>query len=410
MKRLEQLIVFLDFGTQQIDVGELVYTKGQIYFKYYSEFLVKGLNISPFKLPLNSGIFELKENIFDGLFGVFNDSLPDGWGRLLMDRELASQGVKITDITVLDRLAFLSNDAMGALRYRPTHSSNAIVDHIPELDILAAETKTILNDADSDVLDLLFQMGGSSGGARPKVFIGVNLQNNKFCASQKLLPKDYEHWIIKFPSSFDMADIANIEYAYYLMALDAGIEMSECRLFLSSAGNAYFGTKRFDRTKTEILHFHSASGLMHDNYRLSTMDYGHLMDAAFHLEKHINAYEKVLRLAAFNVYSHNRDDHSKNFGFLMNNKGEWQLSPAYDLTYSNSSHGYHSTMVAGESKNPSKTHLLKLAQHYGVKNAETIIEEVKTSVGKWHIFAQKAGVSQKSLHEIYKVTQQLILR
>ena len=409
MKRLEQLIVFLDFGITQIDVGELAYTDGRTYFKYYPDFLSKGLNISPFKLPLKSGVLELKENIFDGLFGVFNDSLPDGWGRLLMDRELASQGVSVNDITVLDRLALLNDDAMGALRYRPTHFSNTIVDHIPELDLLAAETKAILNDGESDVLDLLFQMGGSSGGARPKVFMGVNPQNNQFCASQKLLPEGYEHWIIKFPSSFDKADIANIEYAYYLMALDAGIEMSESRLFLSSAGNAYFGTKRFDRIKTDILHFHSASGLMHDNYRLSTMDYGHLMDAAFHLEKRVNAYDKVLRLAAFNVYSHNRDDHSKNFGFLMNDKGEWQLSPAYDLTYSNSSHGYHSTMVAGESKNPNKNHLLELAQHYGLKNGEAIIEEVKASVGEWRSFAQKAGVSSKSTQEIYKVTQRLIL-
>ena len=144
------------------------------------------------------------------------------------------------------------------------------------------------------------------------------------------------------------------------MAVTAGIEMSECKLFKGKSGQHYFGTKRFDRINNRRIHVHTASGLMHDNFRASTMDYGHLMDYAFLLEKHVKAYEKVFRLAAFNVFAHNLDDHSKNFSFLMNNKGEWQFAPAYDLTYSYSSYGFHSTMVAGESQNPGAKHLMKL--------------------------------------------------
>lgn len=147
---------------------------------------------------------------------------------------------------------------------------------------------------------------------------------------------------------------------------------------------------------------------MHDNFRLSTMDYGHLMDAAFHLEKDVRAYDKVLRLAAFNVFTHNRDDHSKNFGFLMDDKDRWKMSPAYDLTYSNSSHGLHSTMVAGESKNPSTTHLIKLAEHFGVKHAKTIIDEVKSSVSQWNTFAKEADVSKRSMDEIDGVMKSLL--
>lgn len=408
MEPLEQLIVSLDFGAHQMDVGELAHDAGRAYFKYYPEFLARGLNISPIKLPLQAGLLQMKENVFDGLFGVFNDSMPDGWGRLLLDRELASRGVNVRDITVLNRLSLLTDDAMGALRYRPKHAPSHIIDSVPELDLLAKETKAILTDADSDALDVLFQMGGSSGGARPKIFLGVNAETNQFCASGKYLPEGYEHWLVKFPSSFDKADIAHIEYAYYLMAKAAGIEMSDSRLFLGKSGKAYFGTKRFDRTPNANYHFHSASGLMHDNFRLSTMDYGHLMDAAFRLEKDVRAYEKVLRLAAFNVFTHNRDDHSKNFGFLMDDKGKWQLSPAYDLTYSNSSHGLHSTMVAGESKKPTEIHLMKLAEHFGVKRAESIIDEIKSSVTLWKTFASDAGVTKRSMDEIDGVIQDMI--
>jgi serine/threonine-protein kinase HipA len=179
------------------------------------------------------------------------------------------------------------------------------------------------------------------------------------------LPEDYDEWIIKFPSSSDSRKIANIELACHRMALLAGIAMSECHLFKGKSGQVYFGTKRFDRVADKHLHAHTASVLIHDNFRMSTMDYGHLMDCAFRLEKHMKTYEKVFRLAAFNVYSHNRDDHSKNLSFLMNAKGEWQFSPAYDLTFSYSGYGFHSTMIAGESKNPGRKDLMKLATLLG---------------------------------------------
>jgi len=147
------------------------------------------------------------------------------------------------------------------------------------------------------------------------------------------------------------------------------LEMPELKstnsvLFKSRKGDFFFGSKRFDRIKNEKVHLHSAAGLLHDNFRMSTLDYGHLMDCAFTLEKDFNAYSKILKLATFNVLAQNRDDHSKNFSFLMDKNGKWKFAPAYDLTFSNSSYGIHSTTVAGESKNPNLNHLGELAKHF----------------------------------------------
>jgi len=184
------------------------------------------------------------------------------------------------------------------------------------------------------------------------------------------------------------------------MALAAGLEMQPSRLFTGQSGQTYFGTKRFDRQGNDRLHLHSAAGLMNDNFRLTNMDYGHVMDAAFRLEQDRTAYEKVLRLAAFNVFAHNRDDHSKNISFLMDALGNWRLAPAYDLTFSQSSHGYHSMTVGGESKKPGQTELLGLAKSFAIKKPERIIDEVREAVNRWPEFAQASSVPQDSISRI----------
>jgi len=199
--------------------------------------------------------------------------------------------------------------------------------------------------------------------------------------------------ILKFPTSNDLPDIANMEYAYYLMAIEAGIEMSRSALLSSDNGKQFFITQRFDRSDSGKLHMHSAAGLLHDNFRYSTMDYGHLMDAAFRLEKSVIAYEKILRMAYFNLVTNNRDDHSKNFSFLMDSDGRWRLAPAYDLTYSTTSHGYHSTSYDGESKNPTVAQIKSLAQIFKVENVNNLIDQVNQSVSKWSSIAKNTGVS-----------------
>lgn len=400
MKTIEQLIVSLILEGKEIPVGELVSDSKKIYFKYYPSFIEQSIEISPFKLPVSKGIFTPDTTIFDGLFGVFNDSLPDGWGRLLMDRTLLERGVSLSEINPLDRLAFVGENGTGALVYQPCMEVASTTEIQVKLDHIAAETKKVLAGVSTDIVETLFRLGGSSGGARPKIQVGYNKMTNHLIYGADQLPIGYDHWLIKFPSSNDSFDIAEIEFAYHKMAIDAGIHMSECQLFQGASGRQYFGTKRFDRIGNKRLHMHSAAGLLHDNFRLSSMDYGHLMDATFQLEKQVVAYEKILRLAAFNVFSHNRDDHSKNVSFLMNGEGKWQLAPAYDLTYSISAHGFHSTLVAGEGRSPSSKHLIELADVFGISHPKTILEEVKTITNNWRRYATENGVSEASTKKI----------
>ena len=400
MKAKDKLFVSLNIEGQNYEVGELILSEQKIYFRYNTDFKSSGLNLSPIKLPFNTEINTCSKEPFDGLYGVFNDSLPDGWGRLLLDRTLSSKGINISGITPLDRLAFVGCGGMGALIYQPEFGSSSELSYKIELDTIANEMTQILQGTSSEILEELFVLGGSSGGARPKIFVAYNPDSEEIIHGKDEPQNGFEDWIIKFASSSDNPEIAKIEYAYHKMALKAGIEMSNCKLFNGKSGKLYFGTKRFDRIRSKRLHVHTASGLMHDNFRASTMDYGHLMDCAFRLEKHVNAYRRVFRLAAFNVFSHNRDDHSKNFTFLMNAKGEWQFAPAYDLTFSYSNYGFHSTMVAGESQKPDVEHLLKLANHFGLKDGKEIIDEVRSAIAEWKNIAKEYDIRSETAKNI----------
>jgi serine/threonine-protein kinase HipA len=407
MQLIQTLKVFLKFSHEEILVGELVTDKGVVYFRYSKDFLNSGYELSPYKLPLSEETFQADKIPFEGLFGVFDDSLPDGWGRLLLDKKLLKQGVLPQEIGPLDRLAHVGENGSGALIYRPFYEKTPLSQNKLDLDIIAKNSLEVYEGTSEEIVDNLYSLGGSSGGARPKIEVGYNPETKKIISDQKQLPDGYEHWIIKFPSSIDLPDIANVEYAYYLMARDAGIEISDSLLLAGDSDKNYFATKRFDRIKNDRLHKISAAGLLNDNFRMSTLDYGHLMDAGFKLERDVKVYEKVLRLAAFNIFTHNRDDHSKNFSFLMDNKGAWQFAPAYDLTFSTSSHGMHSTTIAGAGDNPGIKHLQELASEFGVKNLPQIIEQVTSVTEKWKKYAAKSGVTEDTTtviqHRLIKI-------
>ena len=406
MVGIKKLEVSISIDGKEVELGELVQDKKKIYFKYASNFIASGLEISPFKMKLSKAILSAETTPFNGLFGVFNDSLPDGWGQLLLDRTLISRGTLLNQITPLDRLAYVGSKGMGALIYKPAIVSEYEYVNDIALDTIANNMNQVIAGASNEVLEELFNLGGSSGGARPKIFVGYHPITGDLIHGAETLPEGYEHWIIKFPAAIDPIDIANIEYAYYKMALDAGIEMNPCKLFSGKSGKQYFGTKRFDRENGKRLHVHSASGLLHDNFRFSSLDYGHLMDATFRLEKHTKAYEKILRLATFNVYAHNRDDHSKNVAFIMDTIGNWKFAPAYDLTFSHTSHGMHSTMVAGESSNPGKKQLQELANEFSVKNFNVLLENVQNVIFDWTKYASTYGVLSETTRLIQKVINQ----
>ena len=308
-------------------------------FAYGDEWLQEGFSISPFSLPLEKRVFVPKIDPFEGLFGVFADSLPDGWGRLLVDRLMRKNGLNPHTVGSLERLAIVGNTGMGALTYRPMIPLESVYNELT-LDEIAKECERILQTDTSEKLDYLFAKGGSSGGARPKILSRI----------------DNEDWIIKFPSSEDSKDVGRQEYDYALCAKECGIEMEEVRLFPSEKTQGYFGTKRFDRVaegENGKVHMISAAAILETSHRIPNLDYDILMKLTLQLTKSMEECEKLYRLMCFNVFAHNRDDHSKNFSYIYRDREKrWILSPAYDLTYSNSIGGEHATTVNGNGVDP----------------------------------------------------------
>lgn len=395
---LTDLKVGLNFGHDVVPVGRLARKERQIYFEFDSTFIKRGLEISPFKLPLKSGLQSFNYDLFEGLPGVFNDSLPDGWGRLLFDRFARSQGILPSDITRLDRLAHVGQHGMGALVYEPDYSEHEAQNEI-SLDILATQAQEVLDGASDDVLAELMALNGSSAGARPKALIGVNRLRDHIVHGVHDLPEEYAPWIVKFANTQDGPDAGAIEYVYALMAKDAGLEMPDVHLFSAQKGAGYFATQRFDRDGATRYHMHTACGLLHSDFRTPSLDYEDLIALTVMLTRDVREALKMFRLAVFNVLAHNRDDHSKNFSFLMDSQGQWKLSPAYDLTFSSGPRGEQSTMVMGEGKNPTEEHLIRLgaAAKLHKKQVVDIIETTRRSLSNWPELAKTHGVSKESI-------------
>ena len=325
-------------------------------FEYDPGFLTSGFSISPFYLPLRAGLFTARRDPFNGLFGVFNDSLPDGWGNLLIDRYLLSRGIKPQTLSLLDRLSIVGSSGMGALSYVPDKHIQAS-QTTDDLDQIAREIAKILSEIDyTTSLDIIYEMGASSGGARPKVLMNIK----------------GDPWIVKFPSSYDPPDIGNIEYTYSCIAKKCGIKMPETSLFEGK----YFGVRRFDREEGKRIHMHSASGLLYASHRYPSLDYIDLIKAALALTKNVEDTYQLFRLMVFNVLTGNKDDHAKNFSFICKSH-KWQLSPAYDLVPSVGFNNNHSTTVAGNG-NPGIDDIYKVSQETGLK--ERICKDIFSEV------------------------------
>lgn len=370
MKTNDTLNVFYD----NRHVGTLALTSShKVAFQYSEEWLRNGFSISPFSLPLEKKVFVPSESCFDGLFGVFADSLPDNWGRLLLSRLLKERNISMDSISVLDRLAIVGSSGMGALEYRP-EINIAPKTNEDNLDELAEQCRRILNTEYSDKLDELFYLGGSSGGARPKILTEI----------------DGADWIIKFPAHVDGKDAGKMEYDYSVCAKACGILMPETKLFLSKSCKGYFGVTRFDRTdedgKKKKRQMLTAAALLELDYTQPSLDYNSLMKLTKILTgNNTSDMEGMFRIMCFNVFAHNRDDHSKNFSFLYDeDENQWHLSPAYDLTYSSTYYGEHTTTVDGNGKNPGEKELLSVGRKAGMKEADCmkIIHRIRDCVNE----------------------------
>ena len=338
-----------------------------IAFQYDEEWIKSGFSISPFSLPLSNKIYREGQEFFGGLYGVFHDSLPDGWGELLLKRMLAKQGINADKLSPLTKLTLISGSGLGGLTYEPTQIENTDETQF-DLDFIAQEAEKILDDETGDVnLDEVYRLGGSSGGARPKAHVQI----------------DGDSWIIKFPCNYDPKNIGKKEYEANRLASICGINVSEFKLYPSKNCSGYFGTKRFDRQGEKKLHMISLSSILETTHRISNLDYMHL----FQVIKEIcvdqaDLYEAYRRMC-FNVFYGNRDDHGKNFAFLYNEeKGGYELSPAYDITPTPNK-PEHEMTVLGNGR-PTECDLLKIAKEVklSLKECKEIIEIVKYVLNK----------------------------
>ena len=359
-------------------VGRLALTKESLCaFEYSTEWLASGFSISPFELPLRSGVFIAKPRPFEGGFGVFDDCLPDGWGLLILDRYLQQQGINPRNLTLLDRLALVGSTGRGALEFRPDRSVVTKQEYA-DFEKLALEAERILDSDDytGEGIDEFQLRGGSPGGARPKIFTRY----------------EGKEWLVKFRAKRDPKHIGLDEYNYSLLAKECGIVMPETRLFEEK----YFGAERFDRTPGGKLHVVSVAGLVGADYRMPSIDYSHIFQVCAALTHSVAELWRVYRLMVFNYLIENKDDHAKNFAFIYRD-GEWRFSPAYDLLPSDGMNGFHTTSI-NDSIEPAKGDLIAIAMKAGLnKNeAEEIFESMKSSIIK----ANESGLLNRALYAL----------
>lgn len=332
-------------------VGRLALTPEMICaFEYDVNYLATGLSISPFFLPLKKEVFLAKRQPFNGGFGVFDDSLPDGWGNLILDRYLKTKGIQPEKLNILQRLALVGSNGRGALEYRPDLSEFSD-NELKNFDFLAKEIEKVLKtEYSGEGVEVLYKYGGSPGGVRPKIFVKT----------------ENKEWMIKFRATNDSENIGKTEYEYSLLARKCGINMFETRLFEGK----YFGTERFDRTSSGKIHTLSAAGLLNANYREPSLDYTSLLQLCHILTKNMEEVYALYRIMVFNVAIKNRDDHAKNFSFqLINN--EWKLSPGYDLLPGNGFNGYYTTTVNGNGE-PTEKDMIIVAEKIGLNKQKCI--------------------------------------
>lgn len=393
------LHVSLHWDTDDIQpVGRLAYRDHIAYLEFDQEFLKAGLDLSPVHHKTIAGLQRPYDtDVFEGLHGIFNDSLPDGWGRLLIDRRARQLDIEPSTLTPLDRLACVGSSGIGALCYAPTTEIWETGKDDLDLDQLAADARKVLEGDISEVLLALGQVGGSPGGARPKALIALNEDGHAVHGIDEI-PEGYEHYLVKFPGVDDPHDIAAIEMAYADMAKEAGVIMPETKLLEGSEGKSYFAACRFDRKGTQRVHVQSASGLLYTDIRIPALDYTDLIMLTRNVTRDQRECKAMFNLAVFNVLAHNRDDHARQFSFLMEHNGTWRMAPAYDLTWSFGPGGEHSSSVLGYGKNITRDHLIELGKKADMQKPEIInlLERAQEAISKWEIFANSYGISRQS--------------
>lgn len=387
------------------------------YLFQYADTVPAFINPSPINMPVNQTVyhFDLAKETYQNLPGMIADSLPDKFGNALVDQYMESKGIASNQVTTLDRLLYMGARGMGALEFEPAKNLEPRNnDSLAMADLVASARRAIQGDF-SQVASALIQIGTSAGGARPKAVIGWNRHDNDIIAGQFDLPPDYEHWLLKFDGVGEDQELGGsegygrIEYIYYLMAMDAGLEMSECRL-LEENGRAHFMTQRFDRMGNEKIHMQSFCALAHADFNQPYVtDYALLLRTAQRLDLGKPEINQLYARMVFNVLANNCDDHTKNFAFLMNAKGDWSLAPAFDVT-----HAYnplpdkwtkqHQMLINGKCAVQSigLEDLLAVAQKFRINHPIKTINKIKQALLKWDDLALKYNLGDAQRRAIGK--------
>lgn len=400
-------------------------------FQYTPEFAQSAIEIAPLVMPLTDFPYEfpsLSLETFKGLPGLLADSLPDKFGNTLIDAWLSQQGREPGSFTPVERLCYVGTRGMGALEFKPVIKDSPTSARRIEIDALVSLSNRVLDDRvslagkfsgndDQKVIEDILRVGTSAGGARAKALLAWNARTGEFRSGQAPSSEGYSQWLMKFDGIHgnkdrELADpqgFGRIEYAYYRMAQACGIEMEECRLF-EEGGRAHFMTKRFDRTDTgDKLHMQSLSAMMHYDFNMAgAYTYEQALQTIRRLELSVDDIEQQVRRAFLNILARNQDDHVKNIAFLMDRKGAWRLSPAYDVAYSFNPSGAwtgtHQMSMNGKRDNFETDDLLSCAAIGGMKKtkAKKILAEVAQAVSDWPGIAKEAGILMKDIKRIEK--------
>ena len=385
-------------------------------FNYCDAWIDRKIDLSPICMPISQhrrsySFPKLGRATFRGLPGMLSDSLPDHFGNQVVRSWQSRVGAKSKVLSPIDQLCFLGKRGMGALEYEPYMKSSSSQSsqqlEIKELVSLANEVvynrnprQMNLFGSTSNGIEHLMKVGASAGGARPKAIVAFQPQTGEVMAEMAENKPEYEEWLIKFDGigKNAMQEMGRVEYAYYLMALDAGIRMMPSKL-IQENGRAHFMTKRFDRSLGKKLHTQTLCALGHLDYRKpGEFSYEQAFKVMHHLKLTSNEIEQQYRRMLFNVMGRNQDDHTKNISFIMSPAGKWRLSPAYDMTYGYNPKGHwtrvHRMSINGKRDDFKKTDLIHVGEQFGVQGSNIIFEEVEASISNWTIFGQTAGVSK----------------
>ena len=368
------------FGERRL-VGHLTLANHRPVFGYADSWMVDGFELSPIEMPLRATPYQGQNRSAYYLCGLLSDSLPDGWGILLMDRffrQITENSMR--QMTVLERFAYIGDSAMGALTFEP---KQPLIPDAVEVSLtkLAHANQTILSGQDSDILSALIAVGGSPQGARPKALVLFD-PVSQFVTTDLATPdSSATPWLVKFPAQNEHKSVCLLEAIYADMAKCSGLNMPAHHYFDIDENHSAFGVERFDRVQGQRVHIHTLAGLLDIDFRSPfTIDYLQYIRCVRMMTQSQSQVEQAYRQAVFNVIFNNKDDHSKNFSFAMDKNGQWSISPSYDLTYNTGFNGCHQMDISGEAEHPTLDHLLKLAKQADIKvaTAKDMIEQLVT--------------------------------